>query len=196
MMSASRLGQRLCRQSRRTSIAVLQPRLTQTVRLVAARPFSVNAPLQAARFADSQSSAKLAEHELFSRRHIGSESAEQQEMLKVLDPPVSSMEEFLEQTIPPQVRRKQKGLNLVEQWDESGAEATVPPNGRTEHFIQQQMRKLGQNNTVYESFIGAGYYGTLVPAVIQRNVLENPAWYTSYTPYQAELSQPWLISAW
>ncbi|KAF4983906.1 hypothetical protein FZEAL_783 [Fusarium zealandicum] len=197
MMSASRLGQRLCRQSRRTSVA-LQPRLTQTIRL--ARPFSVNAPLaqassgKARRFVDSQSSERLVEHELFSRRHIGSDSTEQLEMLKVLDPPVSSMDEFLSQTIPPQVRRKEKGLNLVEQWEEAGVETTLPPNGRTEHFIQQKMRELGKNNTVYESFIGAGYYNTLVPAVIQRNVLESPAWYTSYTPYQAEISQGRLES--
>ncbi|RSL86331.1 hypothetical protein CEP51_002848 [Fusarium floridanum] len=197
MMSASRLGQRLCRQSRRVN-TTLQPRLTQSLRLTGSRPFSLSVPLTQAssprRFVDSQTSTQLAEHELFSRRHIGSESAEQQEMLKVLDPPVSSMEEFLEQTIPPQVRRKQKGLNLVEQWEESGAETSVPPNGRSEAFIQKQMRKLGNNNTVYESFIGAGYYGTQVPAVIQRNVLENPAWYTSYTPYQAEISQGRLQS--
>ncbi|KAM0205283.1 hypothetical protein ACHAQI_009390 [Fusarium lateritium] len=193
-MSATRIGQRLCRQSRRSPIT-LQPRLTQTIRLNGAtRAFSVTARVQAPRFADSQSSTKLHEHELFSRRHIGSESSEQVEMLKVLDPPVSSMEEFLDQTIPPQVRRKQKGLNLVEQWYEGGAETDVPANGRTEHYIQQEMRKLAKNNKVYESFIGAGYYGTLVPAVIQRNVLENPAWYTSYTPYQAEISQGRLQS--
>ncbi|EYB21265.1 hypothetical protein FG05_30712, partial [Fusarium graminearum] len=195
MMSATRIGQRLARQSRRSPIT-LQPRLTQTIRLnaVSSRAFSVTATTQAPRFVESQSSTKLHEHELFSRRHIGSESSEQTEMLKMLDPPVSSMEEFLEQTIPPQVRRKQKGLNLVEQWYEGGAETAVPVNGRTEHYIQKEMRKLAKNNKVYESFIGAGYYGTLVPAVIQRNVLENPAWYTSYTPYQAEISQGRLQS--
>ncbi|KAM5367244.1 hypothetical protein ACJZ2D_010077 [Fusarium nematophilum] len=147
MMSASRLGQRLCRQSRLSSVA-LQPRLAaQGVRL--ARPFSAHAALaqaspssgSARRFADSQSSAQLAEHELFSRRHIGSELSVQHEMLKALDPPVASMEEFLEQTIPPQVRRKTKGLDLVEQWEEAGAESAVPPSGRTEHFIQQKMRQ-------------------------------------------------------
>lgn len=198
MMSASRLGQRLSRQSRLSSVS-LQPRLA--VSLARARPFSVNAPLaqqastgKARRFVESESSTQLKQHELFSRRHIGSEPSEVQEMLKTLDPPASSMEEFLQQTIPSQVRRKDTGMELVEQWDEAGAEAIVPPNGRTEHFIQKNMRKLGKNNEVFESFIGAGYYGTLVPQVIQRNVLENPAWYTSYTPYQAEISQGRLQS--
>ncbi|KAH7157777.1 glycine cleavage system P-protein-domain-containing protein [Dactylonectria estremocensis] len=196
MLSSSRLAQRLCRQPRLSASAVQARRL--------ARCFSASAPLsvgatkalsgQAQRFAETQSSLKLNDHELFSRRHIGSELSVQQEMLKTLDPPASSMEEFLQQTIPPQVRRKTTGLDLVEQWEEAGAEESVPAQGRTEHFIQKKMRELGSKNTVFESFIGSGYYGTLVPQVIQRNVLENPAWYTSYTPYQAEISQGRLES--
>ncbi|CAM1502353.1 Fc.00g043370.m01.CDS01 [Cosmosporella sp. VM-42] len=194
MISAAtsrRLGQRICRQSWLT---------TRRTRVVAGRlnhgqAFSTQAPLlSAGRFADSQANANLRQHELFSRRHIGSEPDEVQAMLKVLDPPVKSMEEFIQQTIPAQVRRKTTELPLVEQWDETNSAVPVPANGRPEHFIQQKMRQLGAQNTPFESFIGQGYYGTLVPQVIQRNVLENPAWYTSYTPYQAEISQGRLES--
>jgi glycine dehydrogenase len=115
-------------------------------------------------------------------------------MFKALVPPVASMEELISQTIPPQVRKKHSGLELVEQWDVTQAPNPLPPNGRSEHFVAAQMNKLGDLNAKTESYIGAGYYGTLVPAVIQRNVLENPAWYTSYTPYQAEISQGRLES--
>lgn len=201
MLSSSRLAQRLCRQPRFSATA-LQARRHDGLRL--ARCFSANAPLNASaqraqggkaqRFAETQSSVQLNEHELFSRRHIGSEPGVAQEMLKSLDPPASSMEEFLEQTIPSQVRRKTTGLDLVEQWEAAGAEVAVPSQGRPEHFIQKKMRELGSRNTQFESYIGSGYYGTLVPQVIQRNVLENPAWYTSYTPYQAEISQGRLES--
>ncbi|KAI5464829.1 glycine cleavage system P-protein-domain-containing protein [Mariannaea sp. PMI_226] len=192
MLSTPRLAQRLCRQSR-LSATVLQARRIDV--LNRARPFSVHAPLKAsATKALNAQTQRIAEHESFARRHIGSEPAVIQEMLKVLDPPAKSMEDFLDQTIPPQVRRKTTGLDLVEQWDESGAETAVPPEGRTEHFIQQKIRDLANLNTQFESFIGTGYYGTLVPQVIQRNVLENPAWYTSYTPYQAEISQGRLES--
>ncbi|KAH6894202.1 glycine cleavage system P-protein-domain-containing protein [Thelonectria olida] len=192
MLSSSRLAQRVCRQPR-LSAAVLQARRFNGLRQT--RCFSVVAPLNGSVTKSLSAQAqRLTEHESFARRHIGSEPSVTDEMLKVLDPPASSMEEFLQQTIPPQVRRKTTGLDLVEQWDESGVEAPVPPEGRTEHFIQQKIRDLASLNTQFESFIGAGYYGTLVPQVIQRNVLENPAWYTSYTPYQAEISQGRLES--
>ncbi|KAJ9150457.1 Glycine cleavage system P protein [Pleurostoma richardsiae] len=137
---------------------------------------------------------RLYNHESFSRRHIGSEPEELEEMLKALDPPASSMEEFLQQTIPPGVRRQSTELDLVEQWDAVTGPAPLQAEGRPEHFIQDKMSKLAALNTQAESFIGCGYYGTLVPQVIQRNVLENPAWYTSYTPYQAEISQGRLES--
>ena len=115
-------------------------------------------------------------------------------MLKALSPPVSSMEEFIQQTIPPQVRKKQAGLSLVQKWDETSPATPLPADGHPEHVIKERMNSLAALNAQKESFIGAGYYGTLVPPVIQRNVLENPAWYTSYTPYQAEISQGRLES--
>lgn len=194
MLSSSRLVQRACRQPRLSAVALQARRLNGLGHTT--RSFSAGATLSsisATKTLGAQAH-RIAEHESFARRHIGSEPSVTDEMLKVLDPPASSMEEFLQQTIPPQVRRKTTGLDLVEQWDESGAENAVPPEGRSEHFIQERMRRLAGLNTQFESFIGAGYYGTLVPQVIQRNVLENPAWYTSYTPYQAEISQGRLES--
>lgn len=145
-------------------------------------------------FANSPSSIKLRDHQRFSRRHNGSEPDEHVEMLKALQPPVSSMEEFLNQTIPPQVRKKEAGLNLTQQWDAESKPTPLPSDGHPEHIIKQRMDELASLNAQHDSFIGCGYYGTLVPAVIQRNVLENPAWYTSYTPYQAEISQGRLES--
>ncbi|SPO06322.1 probable glycine decarboxylase P subunit [Cephalotrichum gorgonifer] len=149
---------------------------------------------QTSSFANRDSSVQLRDHERFSRRHNGSEPAEHEEMLKCLVPPVASMEEFIHQTIPPQVRRKQTGLDLVEQWDETTPATPLPLDGLSEHVVKERMSKMAALNAQRESYIGCGYYGTLVPAVIQRNVLENPTWYTSYTPYQAEISQGRLES--
>ncbi|KAI9148279.1 putative glycine dehydrogenase (decarboxylating) [Paramyrothecium foliicola] len=145
-------------------------------------------------FASVPSSVAIRDHERFSRRHNGSEPDEHVEMLKALVPPVSSMEEFIQQTIPPQVRRKEAGLRLVEQRDTDAEPTPIPADGYPEHVVKERLNKLAELNVQNESFIGSGYYGTLVPPVIQRNILENPAWYTSYTPYQAEISQGRLES--
>lgn len=63
------------------------------------------------------------------------------------------------------------------------------PVPRTESEALEEIRRIGKRNTVKKSFIGMGYHGTYLPSVIQRNVLENPGWYTAYTPYQAEIAQ-------
>lgn len=86
-----------------------------------------------------------------------------------------STEELIEQVIPDAIRLK-KPLNL-------------PPQGMSEYQFAAHIRAIAGKNKLYRSLIGMGYYGTATPAVIQRNVFENPAWYTSYTPYQAEISQ-------
>ncbi|KAF7561254.1 hypothetical protein G7046_g2866 [Stylonectria norvegica] len=192
------VGQWRCPHSRcapRRLNALLSDSVRQRNSFSTQRPLSKDARESLGKqFATSQSTLKLSQHEMFARRHIGSQPPEHHDMLKALDPPAASMEEFIQQTIPESVRRKTTELTLVEQWDETSAPTVVPANGRTEHFIQQKMRQVGALNTQFESFIGTGYYGTLVPAVIQRNVLENPAWYTSYTPYQPEISQGRLES--
>lgn len=91
------------------------------------------------------------------------------------------MESFISQTVPSSIRLKEP-LKLASSkvWTETGA--------------SNNFRRIGRDNTAYMSFIGCGYYPTITPSVIKRNVLESPAWYTSYTPYQAEISQGRLES--
>lgn len=108
----------------------------------------------------------------FAQRHIGPRQEEQQLMLQKIG--VASMEELMDKTIPPQIRLKD-GLNL--------------PEGMNEFEYQNHINKIGEKNKLFRTYIGMGYYNTILPGVIQRNVLENPGWYTAYTPYQAEISQ-------
>ncbi|MDR1755714.1 MAG: aminomethyl-transferring glycine dehydrogenase [Culturomica sp.] len=110
--------------------------------------------------------------EKFLWRHIGPRPEEIDEMLKVTG--VNSMEELIEQTVPKSIRLKK----LPEL-----------PAALTESEFFDKIRGIAAQNKIYRSFIGQGYYDTISPAVITRNILENPAWYTSYTPYQAEVSQ-------
>ena len=108
----------------------------------------------------------------FSRRHIGPNLAEKTAMLQVLG--LNSMEELINKTIPAAIRLE--------------GELAVD-DAMTEAEYLQHISELGKLNTVNKSFIGLGYHETLVPSVILRNVLENPGWYTAYTPYQAEIAQ-------
>lgn len=108
----------------------------------------------------------------FSIRHVGIDENDIKEMLKVIG--VSSAEELLSQTMPDNIQLKEP-LNL--------------PSPMAEREYAEHIAELASKNEVFTSYIGQGWYDTILPAVIQRNVLENPAWYTSYTPYQAEVSQ-------
>ncbi|MDB5292401.1 MAG: gcvP, partial [Phycisphaerales bacterium] len=108
----------------------------------------------------------------FVRRHIGPDAADVKEMLGLLG--VDSLDELVEQTVPAAIRLK-KPLNIGE------------PRGEFE--LLQELKQIASKNKVFRSFIGMGYYDTITPPVIQRNVLENPGWYTQYTPYQAEIAQ-------
>lgn len=108
----------------------------------------------------------------FTRRHIGPSANDQQEMLATIG--VSSVDELIGQVIPSAIRLK-KPLDL--------------PDGLSEFEYLQYLAAIGKKNKTYRSYIGLGYYGTIIPPVIQRNVLENPGWYTAYTPYQAEIAQ-------
>ncbi len=111
----------------------------------------------------------------FINRHIGISAEDEKEMLKTVG--VSSIEELINQTIPESIRlNKDEELKLTEE-----------PLSEYELFLR--MQKFAKKNKIFKTFIGMGYYGTMMPPVIQRNVLENPSWYTSYTPYQAEISQ-------
>jgi glycine dehydrogenase len=86
----------------------------------------------------------------------------------------SSVDELIAQTVPASIRLK-KPLNL--------------PSGMTEYQYHKHLRGVAAKNKVFKTYIGLGYYNTIVPAVVQRNILENPGWYTAYTPYQAEIAQ-------
>src|SRR5262245_51545649 len=108
----------------------------------------------------------------FVGRHIGPTADEQAHMLRTIG--LSSMEELLAQTVPASIRM----------------EGDLPmPDSRTVPDVLGELRALADRNASRISLIGQGYYGTITPPVIQRNVLENPAWYTAYTPYQPEISQ-------
>jgi glycine dehydrogenase len=111
-------------------------------------------------------------HDRFENRHLGPRASEIKEMLEFVG--ASSMEELIQQTVPSNIRLKEP-LKLKE--------------GLTERQYFREILKLASKNKVFNTYIGMGYYDTITPAVILRNVLENPAWYTSYTPYQAEISQ-------
>jgi glycine dehydrogenase len=108
----------------------------------------------------------------FCNRHIGPRERDVQRMLERIG--VSSLDELIEQTVPANIRL-QKPLRLAP--------------GLTERQYYRKILSLAAKNKVFNTYIGMGYYDTVTPAVILRNVLENPVWYTSYTPYQAEISQ-------
>lgn len=108
----------------------------------------------------------------FSDRHNGPRAYEQAEMLKTLG--VSSLEEIVEQTVPKDILLKEP-LKL--------------DPAMSEHEYIARLKEIASKNKNFRSMIGLGFYGTASPAVITRNIFENPSWYTSYTPYQAEISQ-------
>ncbi|NBB32890.1 aminomethyl-transferring glycine dehydrogenase [Pseudomonas sp. BC115LW] len=116
--------------------------------------------------------SQLRDPNAFLRRHLGPDAAEQQAMLDSLG--LGSRVELIEQTVPPGIRLN-RPLDLPPALDEQGALA--------------KLRGYAEQNEVWTSLIGMGYHGTLTPAVILRNVLENPGWYTAYTPYQPEIAQ-------
>jgi glycine dehydrogenase len=115
--------------------------------------------------------------EKFQARHIGPDQAERDEMLEVVGAP--SLDALIDQAIPPRIRLKQP-LDLHD--------------GVSEYQFLRDLRQTAARNQVFRSFIGLGYYDTITPSVILRNVLENPGWYTPYTPYQAEIAQGRLES--
>lgn len=116
--------------------------------------------------------SQLQQPDAFLRRHLGPDAAEQQAMLDALG--LSSREQLIEQTVPPAIRL-QGELAL--------------PNALDEQEALARLRGYAEQNQLWTSLIGMGYHGTITPPVILRNVLENPGWYTAYTPYQPEIAQ-------
>ncbi|PLP93089.1 glycine dehydrogenase (aminomethyl-transferring) [Pseudomonas sp. FFUP_PS_473] len=120
----------------------------------------------------SPSLSQLYDANPFLRRHLGPDPSEQQAMLEALG--LGSRVELIEQTVPPGIRLN-RPLDLPPALDEEAALA--------------KLRGYAEQNQIWTSLIGMGYHGTLTPTVILRNVLENPGWYTAYTPYQPEIAQ-------
>ena len=108
----------------------------------------------------------------FIARHVGPSTEDQQQMLSALG--CGNLQELTEQVVPEAIAMTED-LAIVD--------------GCTEAQALAELREIASHNKVFKSFIGQGYYGTITPNVIQRNILENPAWYTAYTPYQPEISQ-------
>ncbi|WP_417762749.1 aminomethyl-transferring glycine dehydrogenase [Shewanella sp.] len=119
-----------------------------------------------------QTLAQLEQHDLFIRRHIGSDADQQQQMLNYVG--AESLDDLTAQIVPSAIR-----LNRELALDDSCTEAAG----------LEYLHDVATKNQVFKSYIGMGYYGTEVPNVILRNVLENPGWYTAYTPYQPEIAQ-------
>src|SRR6187397_3726687 len=118
------------------------------------------------------SSDRYEPYDFANRRHIGPAPEEMAEMLRVVG--VKSLDQLIAETVPEAIRQ-----------------ATSLDFGRplSERGVLDRMRATANKNRVLTSLIGQGYHGTIMPPAIQRNILENPAWYTAYTPYQAEISQ-------
>ena len=111
-------------------------------------------------------------HTDFIARHIGPSAADQAAMLAVIGSP--SLDALIEEVVPPRIH----------------SEAPLAlPSARSEADVLAELKEIAGRNKRYRNYIGQGYYGTETPNVVLRNVLENPAWYTAYTPYQPEISQ-------
>ena len=111
-------------------------------------------------------------NDLLAYRHIGISEKDEEKMLQKIG--VKSLDELIDKTIPANIRLK---------------EPLALPKTMTEYEFGQHIAGLAAKNKLYTTYIGMGWYNTITPAVIQRNVFENPVWYTSYTPYQTEVSQ-------
>ena len=108
----------------------------------------------------------------FASRHIGPRAEETALMLRKIGAP--SLEALIEETLPSSIRLN-KPLNI--------------PDGLSEYEYSRHIKEIASQNKIFRTYIGLGYYNCITPAVIQRNILENPGWYTAYTPYQSEIAQ-------
>src|SRR5690606_36366270 len=116
--------------------------------------------------------AQLEQRDAFVHRHLGPDADEVAQMCAAIG--VADVDQLIDQTVPAAIRLEQP-LPLAD--------------AQPEHVALDRLNAIAAKNVIRKSLIGMGYYGTHTPAVILRNVLENPGWYTAYTPYQAEISQ-------
>jgi glycine dehydrogenase subunit 1 len=119
-----------------------------------------------------ESLSELEQRSDFIRRHIGPDEEQLREMLSLCA--VASLDALIDRAVPDSIRAEMPAL---------------PMESMNERQTIGYLRRMRERNRIFVSMIGMGYYGTVMPAVIKRNVLENPGWYTAYTPYQAEVSQ-------
>src|SRR3954464_1304180 len=119
-----------------------------------------------------QTDEPISDIDSFARRHIGPNEKEVSAMLRDLG--FDSLDGLIDSTIPKDIRLERQ-LSL--------------PEAKSEGEALAELRAIAQKNKIARSFIGTGYYDCITPPVIQRNILENPGWYTAYTPYQAEIAQ-------
>ena len=133
---------------------------------------SANTQMETMPYSAPKGNEKAPQFQGFAKRHLGPNPVEIQQMLELLG--VSSLETLIDQTIPSTIR-----LNY----------SLKLPEAQTEYAALNQLKAIASQNQVYRSFIGMGYSDCITPGVIQRNILENPGWYTAYTPYQAEIAQ-------
>src|SRR5688500_9111059 len=119
-----------------------------------------------------QRDGALAPAESFVPRHIGPSASDIEKMVRVVG--YDTLDDLIDATIPANIRHDR---------------ALAIPGGKAEHEVLADFRAMAARNKVFRSFIGMGYSDCVTPPVIQRNVIENPAWYTAYTPYQAEIAQ-------
>eukprot|EP01018_Ginkgo_biloba_P021655 Gb_35734 [translate_table: standard] len=160
----------------RQSIAALRPCVYTPLSLLKPRESS---PFHFARGSRSISVEALKPSDTFARRHNGATPEEQTTMAEMCG--FSSVDALIDATVPKTTRTESFNLCKFDQ-------------GLTESQMIDHMKSLASRNKVFKSFIGMGYYNTHVPAVILRNIMENPGWYTQYTPYQAEIAQGRLES--
>ena len=108
----------------------------------------------------------------FLQRHLGPDESQIEDMLSYLG--FSSLDEMSNKVLPKEIH---------------SSSSTRLPKASDEIDTINRLKEISENNLIYRSFVGMGYYGTFMPGVIQRNIFENPGWYTQYTPYQAEIAQ-------
>src|SRR5689334_12575894 len=129
-------------------------------------------PLAAEKTQSEATENPLSQPADFPRRHIGPDADQAVQMLNLLGQP--GLDALIDKAVPAQIRLN-RPLSL--------------PAAKSEYEVLTSLKEIAAQNQVFRSFIGMGYYDCITPPVIQRNVLENPGWYTQYTPYQAEISQ-------
>ncbi|KAF2860298.1 mitochondrial glycine dehydrogenase [Piedraia hortae CBS 480.64] len=171
----------------------LRPTLRTLTQISNSRPF-YSSSTEETKPADPKlgNASVFAPLDTFPRRHLGPDASSVGAMLASLNPPVSSLDEFVKEALPNTILTS-RNLKIQGPVPESGSMATNE-GGYSESQLMDRLRQLANENKVYKSYIGQGYAGTKVPEVIKRNMLESPAWYTSYTPYQPEISQGRLES--